>query len=489
MNTNGSLKQEVKLNTIGSVIKSVSYEIKFSANKGRGAFLLEPVEAGNLVLLEQAAVIGPKQTSPLVCLECFTKLSTKDLEYCCSKCGSTLCQSCSNLELRPLHDSECQIFQQAGHRFNPSTEKGARALYNIVTPLRFLLRAERNPEILFLHDNAESRQDTLIYCFNQVTVARTLREQLQLKERFSEAFIHKACGILDTNCYELGWNQLQARGLFLDIAHINHDCVPNCFKFFDENNNMCVMSAQDLQPGDELTLSYTPPLMSTPLRQVILQQTKLFVCHCARCHDPKELGAKLAALKCSPCGGDVLPENPIDLNSDFRCESCATIVPSERGKMMLDTAMKFVGKGSGNTQVSGDTFDVIQHLGRFLRPTHNLIVDLKLRFLNQLLMEVEHDLESRDTAETQEKLAHSLGFGLDLLNMAVIVNPGKSRLRGIISDLYHKLDKHVINGQDIKCEMEALMSEKDIQAQFKFDRGFHANNGTTLLSNGTKCLG
>lgn len=101
--------------------------------------------------------------------------------------------------------------------------------------------------------------------------------------------------------------------------------------------------------------------------------------------------------------------------------------------MMLDTAMKFIGKGSGNTTVSHDTFDVIQHLEKFLKPTHNLIIDLKLRFLNQLLMEVERDQESRSSVEVQEKLAHSLRFGLDLLNMAVIVNPGKSRLRGICS--------------------------------------------------------
>lgn len=61
--------------------------------------------------------------------------------------------------------------------------------------------------------------------------------------------------------------------------------------------------------------------------------------------------------------------------------------------------------------------------------------------------------------------------------------------QGVFSDLYHKLEKHVISGPDLKCGTEALMSEEDIQTQFKYDRGFHANNGTTLVSNGTKCLG
>jgi hypothetical protein len=54
-----------------------------------------------------------------------------------------------------------------------------------------------------------------------------------------------------------------------------------------------------------------------------------------------------------------------------------------QGKMMLDTAMKFVGQGSGRTLVCSDTMEIVLHLNRFLQPTHHIIQNLKLRFLSQ----------------------------------------------------------------------------------------------------------
>ena len=43
-------------------------------------------------------------------------------------------------------------------------------------------------------------------------------------------------------------------------------------KFFDSSMRMVVVASRDIAPGEEVTLSYTPPLTSTPVRQV------LFVC-------------------------------------------------------------------------------------------------------------------------------------------------------------------------------------------------------------------
>ena len=38
---------------------------------------------------------------------------------------------------------------------------------------------------------------------------------------------------------------------------------------------MIVKAARDIEPGEELTISYTPPLFNTTVRQVILTQTKV----------------------------------------------------------------------------------------------------------------------------------------------------------------------------------------------------------------------
>ena len=61
----------------------------------------------------------------------------------------------------------------------------------------------------------------------------------------------------------------KARALYPRIARINHACAPNCHKFFTrEGRRMKVMAARDIGEGEEITLSYVPTLVSTPIRQV-----------------------------------------------------------------------------------------------------------------------------------------------------------------------------------------------------------------------------
>ena len=50
----------------GRVIEARDYEFKAVEGRGRGLFLTEDVKAGDTILLEEPAVIGPKQMSPLV---------------------------------------------------------------------------------------------------------------------------------------------------------------------------------------------------------------------------------------------------------------------------------------------------------------------------------------------------------------------------------------------------------------------------------------
>ena len=39
------------------------------------------------------------------------------------------------------------------------------------------------------------------------------------KDRFTPEMIHRACGVLETNCYELGWEGVRARALYRDIRY------------------------------------------------------------------------------------------------------------------------------------------------------------------------------------------------------------------------------------------------------------------------------
>ena len=51
--------------------KHDSIEVKESPGKGRGIFCIKSIKEGQKILSESPTVIGPKQTSPFVCVDCF----------------------------------------------------------------------------------------------------------------------------------------------------------------------------------------------------------------------------------------------------------------------------------------------------------------------------------------------------------------------------------------------------------------------------------
>ena len=60
--------------------------------------------------------------------------------------------------------------------------------------------------------------------------------------------------------------------------------------------------------------------------------------------------------------------------------------------MEVDTVLKYIGKdeGSFDKEYSSPTktLDTMSHMKRFLAPTHQILVDLKLRFISQIEMQV-----------------------------------------------------------------------------------------------------
>ena len=43
--------------------------------------------------------------------------------------------------------------------------------------------------------------------------------QMLPKGRFTPEMIHRACGALETNCYELGWEGVCARAIYREIRY------------------------------------------------------------------------------------------------------------------------------------------------------------------------------------------------------------------------------------------------------------------------------
>ena len=63
--------------------------------------------------------------------------------------------------------------------------------------------------------------------------------------------------------------------------------------------------------------------------------------------------------------------------------------------MELDTVLKFVGQGKededGKSTSPIETLETMQQMGRFLAPTHQIVLDLKLRFISQIENQVSYE--------------------------------------------------------------------------------------------------
>jgi hypothetical protein len=145
-----------------------------------------------------------------------------------------------------------------------------------------------------------------------------------------------------------------------------------------------------------------------------------------RCKDPSEFGAALSAIRCKnkadKCQGSTIPQNPLDLKSDMECNLCKQIIPSQMATMMMDTAMNCTSEHQGRMNKPQDILDAMTNLKRFLPISNHIIVDLKIRLIDQV---IEDDTEMAAFDET------AIHFCIGLLQLARVVAPGHSKLRGM----------------------------------------------------------
>ena len=70
--------------------------------------------------------------------------------------------------------------------------------------------------------------------------------------------------------------------VFLKISRINHSCKPNSYyNFYDGTMN--VFAARDIEPNEELTITYLDDFQTKEERQKHLKENYGFECHCELC--------------------------------------------------------------------------------------------------------------------------------------------------------------------------------------------------------------
>ncbi|KAK3688982.1 hypothetical protein B0T22DRAFT_536027 [Podospora appendiculata] len=93
--------------------------------------------------------------------------------------------------------------------------------------------------------------------------------------------------LLLTNSFVVPLGGELVMGLFPNLARINHACDPNAFVHFSEVTlAMTIWSARDIEPGEEITISYSDPTATYEERQDALLNIWGFKCTCDMCTAP-----------------------------------------------------------------------------------------------------------------------------------------------------------------------------------------------------------
>ncbi|KAK1749818.1 SET domain-containing protein 5 [Echria macrotheca] len=90
-------------------------------------------------------------------------------------------------------------------------------------------------------------------------------------------------GIFKTNALPLG-HKASEGGIFLEASRINHSCKNNAENTWNKTlGKLTIHAVRDIQPGEEITISYVDAFKSYDERQHHLQTGFGFSCDCERC--------------------------------------------------------------------------------------------------------------------------------------------------------------------------------------------------------------
>jgi len=82
----------------------------------------------------------------------------------------------------------------------------------------------------------EERKGTLIQCFVEARIVKPIKTLLKEVQN-----VPRACGILDTNSYDISFEGKKARALYPNIARVNHSCIPNCWRDFEGGDQLVIL--------------------------------------------------------------------------------------------------------------------------------------------------------------------------------------------------------------------------------------------------------
>ncbi|XP_057320206.1 SET domain-containing protein SmydA-8-like [Microplitis mediator] len=338
------------------------WEINESPELGKHLIATRDLNPGDLVIAETPLVWGPARHIERVCVGC----GDPNVRVRCPGCSWYACKvSCDGLVDDNRHAVECKVLE--GLRLIPS--------YDFLMVLRMILIYKRSPGRWQTLDSLESHQadrgrDTEAY-----EETETMIEQLEpIIEALAvdKEVVRKICGLIDVNALETNPPEGSV-AIYQYACLLEHSCLANTRHNFTVDYKgrprIIVTAATLIKKGQHISTTYTHVLWSTRARREHLLATKYFACHCERCKDPTELKSHMSTLKCTCGSGLVLPKDPLDLDTEWSCNSCPGTLTSAEVLQLTDRLGEEV-ENAMTTAKESVLSDLLSRLQVLLHPGH-----------------------------------------------------------------------------------------------------------------------
>ncbi|XP_011863155.1 PREDICTED: protein msta, isoform B-like isoform X2 [Vollenhovia emeryi] len=355
------------------------WEIGRGPALGRHLLATRDLAPGDVILSETPLVWGPStHASQRVCVGCGGRCD--DVGARCGRCCWPVCRpDCGGLSDKKRHQLECALLARA--RIIPRCE--------VLLVIRMLIlwrtKSRRWTSLAKLQSHVESRGPGTEAHDEVSSVSQLLGPLLSMASDCGD-LLPTICGLIDVNALETAPPEGSV-AIYENASLLEHSCVANTrhdFRVDDKGRpRITVYAVTSIEKGEHLSTMYTHALWATRARREHLLATKYFACRCKRCADPTELGTHLGSLNCPCKNGLMLPNDPLNPNTDWSCDACPGTVTSTEVAQLTDKLEEEVAEVM--KQATEHTlFDLLSRLTVLLHPGHQHCVSVS-HSLMQLL--------------------------------------------------------------------------------------------------------
>ena len=421
----------------GHKVNCKAYKIEVHPQHGRYLVTTRDLKPGSRILNKvKPSVLGPSLLIvDLSCVRCNNKILHNKASVYCTQCNFPIC---SKQCIHPDSDPLCQYLSKI------STNQNSE----LITPLKFLMLKDSNPELFSKLLERESHSEELKKCERWNEYQGKIIDPLTKLNYFDEDLIVKVVGIIATNAFEVQSGPTSNKGLqtgMFELADLmNHDCIGNTRFVMDTTNNdfkMSVYASVAIPKGNPILNNYVKPLDTILTRQESLRDFKFFTCQCPRCLDPSELKTFNSSYLCGKCQtGPIVYQTTGDVKC-WTCVDCQNVMEDNTKIKFLDDQITNAGLKLKKVQARLDLVhakQIFQEMSQYLYPSHGFMQEIKqVLVMCHAAGSNNPGLEKEPLMQKERiKLIDEIMESLDILDPGLSLGRGKEEGKRIIEEAY-----------------------------------------------------